>query len=52
MAGLQIYNARERALVTAADLALAPLGWVQPSRASSRGAVKRVLLLRLERIGD
>lgn len=52
MAGLQIYNARERALVTAADLALAPLGWIQSSRASSAGRVKRVLLLRLERIGD
>jgi ADP-heptose:LPS heptosyltransferase len=52
MAGLQIYNARERALVTAADLALAPLGWMQPSRASSPAPVRRVLLLRLERIGD
>ena len=52
MAGLQIYNARERALVTAADLALAPLGWIQSSRASAPGPVKRVLLLRLERIGD
>jgi ADP-heptose:LPS heptosyltransferase len=51
MAGLQIYNARERALVTAADLALAPLGWMQ-SRASSSHPVRRVLLLRLERIGD
>ncbi|HVQ41963.1 MAG TPA: glycosyltransferase family 9 protein [Vicinamibacterales bacterium] len=52
MAGLQIYNARERALVTVADLALAPLGWIQSRRASSPGPVKRVLLLRLERIGD
>src|SRR5678816_2979883 len=52
MAGLQIYNARERALVAAADLALTPLGWMQPNRTSSPGPVKRVLLLRLERIGD
>ena len=52
MPGLQIYNARERALVTAADLALAPLRWMQPGHASSPGPVNRVLLLRLERIGD
>jgi ADP-heptose:LPS heptosyltransferase len=52
MAGLQIYNARERALVAAADVALAPLGWMQPSRALSPSPVTRVLLLRLERIGD
>ena len=50
MAGLQIYNARERALVTAADVALTPLRWMQ-SR-SPAGPVRRVLLLRLERIGD
>ena len=47
---LQIYDPRERALVRAADAALAPLGLV----ASSAGGrpVRRVLLLRLERIGD
>jgi ADP-heptose:LPS heptosyltransferase len=46
---LQIYDARERALVRGADVALAPLRWLP--RAAPR-AVRRVLLLRLERIGD
>ncbi|HWB31155.1 MAG TPA: glycosyltransferase family 9 protein [Vicinamibacterales bacterium] len=46
---LQIYDARERALVRAADVALAPLRWLP--RAAPRAA-RRVLLLRLERIGD
>jgi lipopolysaccharide heptosyltransferase II len=46
---LQIYDARERALVRAADVALAPLRWLP--RAAPR-ATRRVLLLRLERIGD
>lgn len=45
---LQIQNPRERALVRAADLALAPLGWL-PRRTPE---VRRILLLRLERIGD
>ena len=52
MAGLQIYNARERALVTAADLALAPLRWLQKKPSPASHPVSRVLLLRLERIGD
>ena len=52
MAGLQIYDRRERALVTAADLVLRPLRWLQPRRPSHSASVKRVLLLRLERIGD
>ena len=52
MAGLQIYDRRERALVTAADLVLHPLRWLQPRRPAIASPVKRVLLLRLERIGD
>lgn len=46
---LQIYESRERALVGLADVALAPLGW-WPRPASS--TPQRILLLRLERIGD
>jgi ADP-heptose:LPS heptosyltransferase len=47
---LQVYEPRERALVGLADLALAPLGWRHaPERPTD---VRRVLLLRLERIGD
>ena len=48
---LQIYDPRERMLVGLADLALAPAGWLGPRR-SSAGHVRRVLLMRLERIGD
>jgi lipopolysaccharide heptosyltransferase II len=47
---LQIYDARERALVGLADLLIAPLRWRRA--AGDRGPVRRVLLLRLERIGD
>jgi ADP-heptose:LPS heptosyltransferase len=50
---LQIYDRRERAVVGAADLALramAPL--VRLLRRTSHGAPKRILLLRIERIGD
>jgi lipopolysaccharide heptosyltransferase II len=50
MSGLQIYARRERALVAAADAALAPLRWFRPSPPA--GPPARVLLLRLERIGD
>jgi ADP-heptose:LPS heptosyltransferase len=47
---LQIYDPRERVLVGLADLAIAPVAWL---RAAARpAAVRRVLLLRLERIGD
>ena len=54
MPGLQIYAARERALVGAADVLLQPLawGWIRALRARRTTAVRRVLLLRLERIGD
>ncbi len=47
---LQIYDPRERRLVALADLALAPLGWLA-GRAVSQ-PIRRILLLRLERIGD
>lgn len=47
---LQIYSARERALVGLADLALTPLRL--GGRRRPAGAPSRVLLLRLERIGD
>lgn len=47
---LQIYAPRERALVGLADVVLAPLRW--SSRTTPATAPTRVLLLRLERIGD
>jgi ADP-heptose:LPS heptosyltransferase len=47
---LQIYDPLERAAVRVADAVLAPLGWRRPAGSSRR--VERVLLLRLERIGD
>ena len=50
MAGLQIYERRERALVAAADVLLAPLRWAR--RHGPWPAPARILLLRLERIGD
>lgn len=46
---LQIQNPGERMIVRAADVLLAPLGWM--SRRSAR-PIERILLLRLERIGD
>ena len=51
MPGLQIYAKRERALVGAADALLRPLGWIRRA-GDPGGAIARVLLLRLERIGD
>jgi lipopolysaccharide heptosyltransferase II len=50
MSQLQIPDARERLLVQAADAALAPMRWM--ARRPGSGPVRRVLLLRLERIGD
>lgn len=47
---LQIYAPRERTLVGLADAVLAPLRWFQ--RPSPAAAPARILLLRLERIGD
>lgn len=47
---LHIYAPRERLLVGLADLLLAPLGWWHRRRPTDPPA--RVLLLRLERIGD
>jgi ADP-heptose:LPS heptosyltransferase len=52
MSGLQIYAPRERALVGAADVLLRPLGWFRGDRTAPARPVSRVLLLRLERIGD
>src|SRR5262245_35696789 len=49
---LQIYEPRERTLVGLADLALAPVGWMRRTRRRSPEPVRRVLLMRLERIGD
>ncbi len=51
MARLHIYDPTERALVTAADALVAPLAWIRRRAAADR-PVQRVLLLRLERIGD
>jgi len=47
---LQIYARRERWLVRLADLALAPLSWRR--RGTPDVQPTRILLLRLERIGD
>lgn len=47
---LQIYAPRERMLVGLADAALAPLRWARGPAAAATPA--RILLLRLERIGD
>jgi lipopolysaccharide heptosyltransferase II len=46
---LQIYDRHERWMVSLADLLSAPLGW---RRSRGSAAIRRVLLLRLERIGD
>jgi lipopolysaccharide heptosyltransferase II len=46
---LQIVYPRDRALVGAVDLLLSPLAWRRPPTTAH---VRRVLLLRLERIGD
>ena len=50
MPGLQIYAKRERMLVAAADAVLAPLRWFRGR--APQVVPKRILLLRLERIGD
>lgn len=47
---LQVYAPRERLLVGLADLALSPLRWARGSAPAAMPS--RVLLLRLERIGD
>jgi lipopolysaccharide heptosyltransferase II len=47
---LQIYEPRERAVVRAADAVLAPLAWLRSSKPIP--PPKRILILRLERIGD
>jgi ADP-heptose:LPS heptosyltransferase len=48
---LQIYEPRERLLVGLADVALSPVGWMR-RRPAPAAALRRILLLRLERIGD
>lgn len=54
MAALQIYDSRERAAVTAADAVLRAItGVARPMRRRVRpAAAQRILLVRLERIGD
>jgi ADP-heptose:LPS heptosyltransferase len=47
---LQILDARERLIVRAADAVSTPLAWL--NRTPAPGPVARVLVLRLERIGD
>ena len=47
---LQIYDTKERRLVAGADALLTPLRWM--SRPPSNQPIRRILLLRLERIGD
>jgi ADP-heptose:LPS heptosyltransferase len=50
---LNIYDRRERALVTAADAVLSVAGpLARFGRRRARGDIERILLLRLERIGD
>jgi ADP-heptose:LPS heptosyltransferase len=49
---LQISYPRARMLVGLADAALAPLGALRRRGRDAEGPVRRVLLLRLERIGD
>jgi ADP-heptose:LPS heptosyltransferase len=50
---LQVYDRRERAVVGAADLALRAVApFVRLLRRRSHGAPRRILLLRVERIGD
>jgi ADP-heptose:LPS heptosyltransferase len=49
---LHIYDPRERVLVGLADAALAPLGWRRARAARAGVAPRRILVLRLERIGD
>jgi ADP-heptose:LPS heptosyltransferase len=52
---LQIYDARERRLVRAADGVLSTVAWLRAPFRRRRGpsqSPRRILLLRLERIGD
>ena len=39
-------------MVRAADVALRPLAWTRPLRKAATSPIRRILLLRLERIGD
>lgn len=49
---LQIHDWRQRWLVGVADLLSAPLGWRRRTGSASTAPIERVLILRLERIGD
>src|ERR1700733_3431436 len=50
--GLQVYDPVERWLVRTADWALTPLAFLRRLARGRDRPVRRVLLLRLERIGD
>jgi ADP-heptose:LPS heptosyltransferase len=52
MAGLRIYDRRERRLVAAADALLSPIALARRFRGGSSARPARVLCFRLERIGD
>src|SRR5262245_41812523 len=52
MAGLRIYDRRERALVAAADALIAPIALARRFRRAAPAPPARVLCFRLERIGD
>lgn len=52
MAGLRIYDRRERALVAAADALLSPIALRRVFHRRDAAAPRRVLCFRLERIGD
>src|SRR5437762_5452993 len=53
MSRLNIYDRRERALVAAADTILWPAGLARRAlRQTAAGRPRRILCLRLERIGD
>jgi len=49
---LQIDDRLERTLVGLADLTLRPLGWIPRLTGSPAQSIRRILVLRLERIGD
>jgi heptosyltransferase-1 len=52
MAGLKIYDRRERALVAAADALLWPMALRRALHRRDAAAPRRILCFRLERIGD
>jgi ADP-heptose:LPS heptosyltransferase len=52
MSGLGIYDPRERALVAGADALLRPVALARRLRHGARSTPSRVMIFRLERIGD